>query len=573
MGSPSPIDRRLDLVLLWHMHQPDYRNYATGEFRLPWVYLHAIKDYSDMAFHLEHHPGVQVVVNFAPVLLDQIEDYTDQFAAGKLRDPLLRLLAHPEDKPISENDRTFILERCFHANHERMIEPYPAYKDLHTLFLALEARGPDAMRYLSDQYFFDLLIWYHLCWTGETVRRNSEIVTRLMTKGVHFSHAERMELFKLIGDLVSDIIPRYAKLAASGRIEISTSPHHHPLAPLLINFGSAREAEPRLTLPQSPEYPGGYERVESQLRTAITEHSRRFGETPAGVWPAEGAISAAFIGLLGAHGCKWTASGAKVLMNSLHGPEEDPRRTLYRPYRHVATAPDLALFFRDDRLSDLIGFEYGKWNGHDAAVNFISELEAIASHAVQGETPLVSVILDGENCWEYYPYNGYYFLDELYRLFESHPFVRTTTYRAYLNKMTTDAAALERITAGSWVYGNFTTWIGSNEKNRAWDLLCAAKHSFDLVIGSGRLDQKQVTAAYRQLTACEASDWFWWMGDYNPSFAVESFDHLYRENLGSLYRLLNLSLPAHLAHPISHGKGTPEAGGAMRRAAEPVHGT
>ncbi|HYA20806.1 MAG TPA: glycoside hydrolase family 57 protein [Burkholderiales bacterium] len=572
-SGPKRAERRLDLVLLWHLHQPDYRDYATGEFRLPWVYLHAIKDYSDMAWHLEHHPGVQVVVNFAPVLLDQIEDYTDQFVKGKLRDPLLRLLTHPDDKPISEEHRTFIVERCFHANHERMIEPYPAYKDLHNLFTVLEARGPDAMHYLSDQYYFDLLTWYHLCWTGETVRRGTEMVTRLMAKGMRFSHRDRLELFKVIGGIISGIIPRYAKLAASGRVELSTTPHYHPLAPLLIRFDTAREAEPQLTLPQSPEYPGGYERVESQLRTAIADHTRRFGEAPAGVWPAEGAISSAFIRILGAQGCKWTASGAKVLMNSLHGREEDLRGKLYRPYRHTTAAPDLALFFRDDRLSDLIGFEYAKWNGHDAAANFVSEIEAIASDVSHGETPLVSVILDGENCWEYYPYNGYYFLEELYRILETHSAIRTTTYRAYLSEASTGAATLDRITSGSWVYGNFTTWIGSADKNRAWDLLCAAKHSFDLVIASGRLNKKQVATAYRQLAACEASDWFWWLGDYNPSFAVESFDQLYRDNLGNLYRLLKLSLPAHLALPLSHGKGTPETGGAMRRAVEQAEGT
>ncbi len=573
MSAAKRVEKRLDLVLLWHMHQPDYRDYTTGEFRLPWVYLHAIKDYTDMAWHLEHHPGVRVVVNFAPVLLDQLEDYADQFAGGRLRDPLLRLLVRADDKPISEEDRHFILERCFHVNHERMIQPYPVYKGLQELFTVLKALGPDSPHYLSDQYLFDLLTWYHLCWIGETVRRSSETVTRLMAMGMRFSHADRMELSKLIGELVSGIIPRYAKLAASGRIELSTTPHYHPLAPLLISFGSAREAEPGVVLPLSPEYPGGCERIESQLQMAITEHSRRFGEAPAGVWPAEGAISSAFLGLLGAHGCKWTASGGKVLLNSLRGPEEDPRRTHYRPYRHVGSAPDLALFFRDDRLSDLIGFEYAKWNGQDAAVNFVSELEAIASGVADGETPLVSVILDGENCWEFYAYNGYYFLDELYRLLESHPVIHTTTYRSYLSEAGTGAAALERITAGSWVYGNFATWIGSAEKNHAWDLLCAAKRSFDLVIASGRLDQEHARAAYRQLAACEASDWFWWLGDYNPRFAVTSFDQLYRADLSNLYRLLNLPVPADMAQPISHGSGHPEAGGVMRRAVEPAQGS
>jgi alpha-amylase/alpha-mannosidase (GH57 family) len=562
-------ERRLDLVLLWHMHQPDYRDYATGEFRLPWVYLHAIKDYTDMAWHLEQHAGIRAVVNLAPILLEQIEDYADQFASGKLRDPLLRLLGHPGDAPLGEAERAVILERCFRANHERMILPFPAYKALHDLFAAVVPQGSDSFHYLSDQYFLDLVTWYHLCWTGETVRRTSETVTRLMTQGARFSHADRMDLLKLIGDLVSAVVPRYTKLAESGRIELSTTPHFHPLAPLLIGFASARDAVPEIKLPMSPEYPGGYERVAAQLRAAIEAHARRFGRAPAGVWPAEGAVSSAFLSLLASRGCRWTASGGQVLFNSLRGadiPHPELRRALYRPYR-AAGAPGLTVFFRDDQISDLIGFEYAKWNSHDAAAHFVAELEAIAP-AAEGEAPLVSVILDGENCWEYYPYNGYYFLSELYRLLESHAVIRTTTFQSTLDKPAVEPARLERLVAGSWVFGNFTTWIGSPEKNHAWDLLCAAKQSFDRVIASGRLGESQAQAAFRQLASCEASDWFWWLGDYNPQFAVASFDALYRANLGNLYRSLNLTAPAGLTQPISHGHGTPEAGGAMRRSTE-----
>lgn len=564
--------RKLDLALLWHMHQPDYRDYATGEFRLPWTYLHAIKDYTDMAWHLEHHTGMKAVVNFAPVLLDQLEDYADQFSRGKLRDPLLRLLARGERDPIAESDRALILERCFHANRERMIQPFPAYKHLHDLFAMLEARGPDSFHHLSDQYFYDLLTWYHLCWTGETVRRSSETVTRLMTVGTRFSHPDRLELLKLIGELVSGIIPRYAKLAASGRIELSTTPHHHPLAPLLISFASAREGDPDVVLPRSPQYPGGYGRVEAQLETAKREHARRFGEAPAGVWPAEGAVSSALLNLLAKHGCKWTASGGRVLLNSLsHAGVPDSARVLYRPYRLRGSAAP-TLFFRDDRLSDLIGFEYAKWNSRDAAANLVGELESIAAGAAQGETPAVSVILDGENCWEYYPYNGFYFLEALYQSLESHPVIRTTNYRDLVAAAGGSAETLDHLTAGSWVGGDFATWIGSSEKNHAWDLLCEAKHSFDLVMASGRLNEAQVSAGLRQLGACEASDWFWWLGDYNPQFAVASFDTLYRADLGNLYRLLDLPLPVGLAQPLSRGAGHPEAGGAMRRAAEPSIG-
>lgn len=563
----------MDLVLVWHMHQPDYRDGATGEFREPWVYLHAIKDYADMAAHLERHPGMRVVVNFVPVLLDQLEDYAEQFAGGRLRDPLLAALAHDPAAPLARATRAMILERCFRANHEKMVQPYPAYVGLHELYESLARQGRGAFDYLSDQYFYDLVTWYHLAWTGETVRRGSALLTRLMSQGMGYSYADRRELVTMIGGIVRDTIPRWARLAASGRVELTTSPHFHPLAPLLIDFESAREARPGLPLPLARAYPGGAERVAAQLESALASHARRFGARPAGVWPAEGAISGPLLRLLAAHGVRWTASGEAVLMQSLRAAGAagaERARDLYRPYRDGENGP--ACFFRDDRLSDLIGFEYAKWNSHDAAAHLVGELERIAAAGRADDPPLVSIILDGENCWEYYPYNGYYFLDELYRRLESHPTIRCCTYAAVVDphaepdRPRAQSAALPRVIAGSWVYGDFTTWIGSPEKNHAWDLLASAKSSFDLVVQGGRLAPERREAAFRLLAACEGSDWFWWFGDYNPAHAVATFDLLFRENLRRLYALLDLPAPATLDEPISRGGGHPEAGGAMRRA-------
>jgi alpha-amylase/alpha-mannosidase (GH57 family) len=281
-------------------------------------------------------------------------------------------------------------------------------------------------------------------------------------------------------------------------------------------------------------------------------------------------VSDAFLGLLAKHGCRWAASGSRVLLNSLGwtgGQAPDAARVLYRPYS-ARSAPGLTVFFRDDRLSDLIGFEYAKWNSRDAAANLVAELEAIAAGAEDGETRTVSVILDGENCWEYYAYNGFYFLEALYQSLGSHRVIRTTTFSEVLGAGR-PAGKLERLAAGSWVHGDFATWIGSPEKNHAWELLCEAKTSFDLVAASGRLGEAQLRQATRQLAACEASDWFWWLDDYNPQFAVASFDRLYRNDLGNLYRLLGLPQPESLAQPLGRGSGHPEAGGAMRRAAEP----
>lgn len=222
---------KLDLVLLWHMHQPDYRDYKTGEYMLPWVYLHAIKDYTDMAHHLEKHPNIRLVVNFVPVLLDQLEDYADQFTHGTIRDPLLRLLAVPDLDRISPAERRLILSSCFLNNHDTMLRPYPSYQYLRDLYDHLLKMGDKELMYISGQYLADLLVWYHLAWTGESVRRENECVVNLMSQGKLFGHGDRMLLFHLIGKLIQNIIPRYRKLAESGQIELSTTPHYHPLAP------------------------------------------------------------------------------------------------------------------------------------------------------------------------------------------------------------------------------------------------------------------------------------------------------------------------------------------------------
>ncbi len=569
----------VDLVFLWHMHQPDYRDYSSGDFVLPWTYLHAIKDYTDMAYHLERHPKVRAVVNFVPVLLDQLEDYADQFATGQLRDPLLRLLAQEDHTGLSPEQRKLALDACFRSNHTRMISPYPVYKRLLELFHQLQTGGEVALSYLSGQYMADLLTWYHLTWCGEGVRREHALVARLMSKAEGFSPEDRRHLLDLIGELVAGIIPRYHKLAESGQIEISATPHYHPLAPLLIDFASAREAMPDAPLPKSPHYPKGRLRVTEHVRLAKKSHRRRFGTEPQGMWPAEGAISSETLEVLAAEGCRWTASGEGVLVNSLRQMRHAvPARAqyLYRPYHLEKGGEGLQCFFRDDRLSDLIGFEYSRWHGKDAANHFISQLSDIAQQAAEDGTPVVSVVLDGENAWEYYPYNGFYFIDELYTALENQEQIRTTTYSDYLkNQSTAQPAAgharvgsLGNVVAGSWVYGNFSTWIGSPDKNRAWDLLCVAKQSFDMVMSSGRLDPAEQEAAERQLCSCESSDWFWWFGDYNPAHSVTSFDHLFRHNLTELYRLLKLPPPMSLLEPISLGGGSPEAGGAMRRASE-----
>ncbi|MEZ0232851.1 MAG: glycoside hydrolase [Methylophilaceae bacterium] len=564
--------------LYWHMHQPDYRDTLTNEYVLPWTYLHAIKDYTDMAYHLESNPDAHVTFNFVPVLLDQLEDYCEQFASKNIRDPLLALLAEPDLDHVSLEHRKLILESCFKNHHEKMLAPFAHYQCLFSIFQALEVKGEALFSYLSGQYMADLLVWYHLAWTGESIRRSNPLIQRLMEKGHQFNVEDRVALFNLIGDLIKDLIPRYKKMMQDGQIELSTTPHYHPILPLLLDFKSTRDAMPYAPLPKCAQYPGGKTRARAHIEEAQASHKKRFGELPVGMWPAEGGVSQSALLLMAEHGVQWAATGEGVLANSLYKSSDIsdlPARNeyLYQPYLLSNGRQEIFCFFRDDQLSDKIGFEYSKLHASAAVADFIQSIEHIHQSNQSENHPVVSVILDGENAWEYYPYNGYYFLSELYAALVEHPDIEMVTFSDIIEKHTNAdepiaVNTLSAIAAGSWVYGSFSTWIGSSEKNLGWDLLCDVKKVYDQVMQSGMLTAKETAACEHQLAICEGSDWFWWFGDYNSSQSVESFDQLYRRNLTNLYHLLKQPVPNVLALPISVGRGSPAVGGTMRRGQE-----
>jgi alpha-amylase/alpha-mannosidase (GH57 family) len=550
-----------DLAFLWHMHQPDYRHPDSGEFVLPWVFLHAIKDYTDMAAHLERHPGIRCTVNFVPVLLDQIDDYAAQFASGQWRDPLLRIAACADAGTLDAADRAWLLDMAFRCHAPTMLEPFAPYRRLRDLLAFVRDHDGHGLSYLSGTFHSDLATWYLLAWSGESLRRSGRTIPALMATGGNFSPAERQALLAELGTAVSGLVARYRALAERGQIELSCTPASHPLAPLLLDFNSAREALPNCPLPAAPGYPGGRSRVAEHLASAQDSHRRRFGQPAKGLWPAEGALSTAFLKQIADAGFSWTASSHGVLRHSAG----DAARTTTPWLAPEGTPGDLMLFFRNERLSDLIGFEYAQWHGRDAAQHFIGELDAIHG---QDAANLIPVFLDGENAWEYYPYNAWYFFSDLYEALEQNPAIRTVTLSDAAATHRSRSPRLPRLTAGSWVYGTFSTWIGQPDKNRAWEMLCDLKQCADRALDSGRLSAAASRDVRRRLAACESSDWFWWLGDYNSPESVASFDQLFRENLKGLYRLLGLPLSASLDHPISQGGGQPESGGTMRRASE-----
>jgi len=575
---------KLNVVLCWHMHQPAYYDCHKQQYQLPWTYLHGIKDYIDMAAHLEAVPNARAVVNFAPTLLEQLDDYVKQIQAflrdaTPIRDPLLAALnSQPAHAPFLDQEITLnsqenlepenqaliaarfvLIEQCLRANQERLIQRFKPYQELAELAESLK-QNPKVVSYLDEQYLIDLLMWYHLAWLGETVRRTDDRVKRLIEKGRNFTQDDRLQLLEIIGELLSEIVPRYKALAESGQVELSVTPYAHPIMPLLLDTFSAREAQPDINLTGISCYPDGKERVRWHIQEGIKTFEQHFGFIPNGCWPSEGSVSEVTVRLLEEFGIRWVASGGSVLHNSLKRSGQE-HQSMHRPY--CLCKSSVRCFFRDDNLSDLIGFEFAKWHGDDAVANLVQHLENIAREAPQSGAQVVPIILDGENAWEYYPENAYHFLNGLYQKLSDHPDLKLTTFSGCLDS---GVAELPTLVAGSWVYGTFSTWIGDPDKNRGWEMLIEAKHIFDRVVP--RLEPKQRKAAERQLAICEGSDWCWWFGGHNPSAAVRDFDRLYRLHLTHLYRLLGETPPDYLELAFTHGGGDPAAGGVMRKGQE-----
>ncbi len=580
----------MKIVLCWHMHQPEYRDLRSGQYQLPWTYLHAMKDYVDMAAHLEAHPDARAVVNFAPVLLDQIDDYCTQIRdyferSLPLRDPLLATLVD-DGFPQSAEEKIALWKQFLRVNRKRVIERFPAYAQLANLVEWFE-QSPAAAVYVGDQFSIDLSMWYHLGWIAETHRRSDARIHAFEEKGAQFTRAERRELLGIVLELMQSIIPRYRALAEAGRVELALSPYAHPIVPLLLDLQSAHEAMPHAPLPQAHAYPGGEARARWHLERGIATFEKYFGHRPQGCWPSEGSVSTVTLRVLSEYGLRWIASGETVLRNSIEASKDSieaskdsieaskngleaghegghfhaPRDGLHRVYR-IAGAQNVDCFFRDDGLSDKIGFQYADWHGDDAVANLIHDLERIAAHHPRSDEAVASIILDGENAWEYYPENGFYFLDALYEKLSGHATLDMTTF-SQISETASPRVELPRLVAGSWVYGTFSTWIGSADKNRGWDILCAAKQAFDDAMASDRLDAATRERATVQLAICEGSDWFWWFGDYNPAAAVSDFEQLFRLHVRSLYEIIDAPIPDALQQVISAGSGDPARGGVM----------
>lgn len=544
------------LLFLWHMHQPYYKDLVTGEYRLPWVRLHALKDYFGMVKLLEEFPGVHQTFNLVPGLITQIQDYV----RGDASDPFLEVASAPASS-LSHSQREFALEYLFQANQQNLIGRYPRYLELWERSRSF-GKTRNAAAILSDQEFTDLQVLSQMAWFDEFWLEDDDL-RDLIKKGRDYTQEEQQLIIRKEKEFLAQVLPAYAAAQQRGAIEISTSPFYHPILPLLCDTNAGAVSHAGLPLPgQRFRHP---EDAREQIQRGLALHEKVFGVRPKGMWPSEGSISNEVLAIAHNAGIRWMATDEGVLGRSLGALmqrdgagmlESSSAERLYRIYRWEQGGAEMNLLFRDHSLSDLIGFVYSGMAPREAAQDFIQRIKTCAAPLLQeGRNAVVPIILDGENAWEYYPQSGREFLRRLYHAIQTDETFEALTVSEALEREQ-KPEKLDSIVPGSWINANFDIWIGAPEDNLAWEHLSAARDFFSQNSEAASPEQRKL--AFEELLIAEGSDWNWWYGPEHQSVNDRDFDELYRKHLSNIYHALGAEAPDILAQPIIGAYGKPQ---------------
>ena len=557
---------KIHLALLWHMHQPLYRDLSRpdpkGVYPVPWVRLHALRDYYSMAALVKEFPDVHVTINLVPALLWQIEDYTERGAT----DTTLELTLKPAEA-LSTDEQETLLSTFFAADWHHQIYPHPRYRAL----FEQRARG-DAF---SVQDLRDLQMWFNLAWFGLEFRAGEVLlpddstasVKRFVDKGAGFTETDITAMAAEQYKILRNILPLYRQLQESGQVEVSTTPFYHPILPLICDTNLATLDKEGTTLPERFAWP---EDAEAQVRRAIDYYTEHFGQPPKGMWPAEGAVGQVVVPLFARHGLQWIASDQGVLARSGRwGYQAEDPDVLCQAYRaeDEASHEAISIFFRATDPSDAIGFQYAGYADEQvAAQEFVSRIKTRFAAQVHDPTNrVISVILDGENAWGAYRDDGRPFLRALYATLTADPTIRTVTFSEYLEgnparhirpHPQSEQPRVYDLFCGSWIDEqgsapgvDLGTWIGEPEENRGWQLLARTRE----FLAKTRYTPASAPLAFAALSAAEGSDWFWWFGSDQDSDADADFDDYFRTHLKSIYRLLHQPPPTELdLHIVPH---------------------
>jgi alpha-amylase/alpha-mannosidase (GH57 family) len=534
----------ITLNFIWHLHQPDYRLPGDRTAILPWVRLHAVKGYRDLLTILERYDHARCVVNFSGILLEQI----DQIIEGTLTDEYARLTtAHAED--LSSEERSFVIKRFFSANERNLIRAHPRYYQLLQKREALLKLGDLdlAVEKFSNQEIRDLQVWFNLAWVGFTGKKRRDVV-ELIAQGREFTFEHQKQILVIHHEILAGLIDGYLRLADQGQIELTFTPFHHPILPLLINLARYGHHNPEDPLPQFKCSAN----AATQIRRGMEEYLRVFHRTPAGAWPAEGSVSDDALAAFANAGLQWVATDQQNL------PVRDANPLAHlTPWQWEQNGSSLAVFFRDTRLSDNVGFEYASWQSAVAGAHLVRMAAATGAKS-KHQDPVITIALDGENPWETYPDGGESFLCDLFERIAAEQHVHCRVPRQILEY--DSLPKLTSVSAGSWINGNFDIWSRHPETRTAWRRL--ARTCNDLV-------DVPSTKVRQELQAAEGSDWFWWYGDDFITGEAEQFDALFRSHLIKAYELSDRDVPDEMYAPIVSER-KPEIVGEVRGLVQPV---
>ena len=546
--------KKLSIAFIWHMHQPIYKSEPEGLYLMPWVRLRAIKDYLDMLFVMDKFKGLKLNFNLVPMLISSIYDY----GYNDAHDIFSRLTTTPVEE-LTDDEKEFILNHFFDVNYQNMILPYPEYKKLYDK----RFQSPDvSIHDFSPQEYADIMSWFNLVWFDPMWRENPEIKSLFEKKNGEFTQADREKIIKLQRDLIKKIIPAYKKYQEDGKIEISTSPYYHPILPLLLDMDDAKVANPNAQYPEINSDMSSDARLNVEI--ALDTFEDIFGIRPSGIWPSEQCISEKTLQLFQNLGVRWTISDEGILEQALkkefvrdfRGYLEDPY-DLCHSYTYNYEDKKIDLLFRDAVIPNLIGFEYPHHDPVKAANDLYDRIKTRQKKLLSSpdEKHILTIAMDGENCWENYPNDGHEFLETLYKLILEDDDLETVRVSDYLDEIDKlenrkNSFVLETIKPGSWINRDFLLWIGEPTKNLAWTYMDNARCAL-IDYQQKYPEDENLEAAWQELLISQSSDWYWWYGEPNDSGQDDIFDHLFREHLKNIYKAIKKPVPKYLETPLA----------------------
>lgn len=542
-------NKKLSIAFYWHMHQPVYQLSPDGDYLMPWTRLHAVKDYLDMVTILDNFKNIKLNLNVVPVLLDAFIDY-----AEKGMHDLHSRLTVTDVKNLTKDDKEFILNNFFDSNYRTMIYPYDEYN---RLFQKRQTMAEADVLAFSDQEYSDLMALFNLAWFDPSYKNEYIELKKLFKKGKGYNLKDREKIIEIQRDIIRRIIPAYRRYVEEGKIEITTSPYYHPIVPILLDIKSIKIAN-KEGLPVDLKMP-----LDAKLQTvaALDRIEELIGKRPRGIWPSEHCVSPKELDLFKEVGAEWSISDEGILAESINfefvrdfkGYLEDP----YHLLKSYEYKNGLKMIFRNSLISNLISFEYPNFDSEFAANDLYDRIKVMQSKLLSSpdEHHILTIAMDGENCWENYPNDGITFLKTLYELIEKDDSLQTVLISDYIEKEK-HHKPLKHIASGSWINRNFKLWIDEPMKNLAWSYLKQVRDDFAHYVKKNPYNPN-IELARRELFIAEGSDWFWWYGEPNDSGRDNIFDYIFREHLKNIYIYLGLEVPEYLDSPLSANAARP----------------